>query len=107
MTLARIWLTKVLEERAQEYERFARDTSLPMFQKQQGFRGVIMLRSGGNGAVITFWDNEESIEALAASPSYAQTVEDIGNQGFLLGESSVEIFDAHLMDVAALIESRS
>ena len=42
--VARIWRTGVKPERFEEYERFARERSLPMFRAQRGFIGVLFMR---------------------------------------------------------------
>ena len=95
--IARLWRTEVDPDRADDYERFARDESLPMFERQPGFAGVLMLRDGACCTVITLWRNAESIAALDRSASYRETVDKIRAQGFLRGEQRVEILDAHLL----------
>jgi heme-degrading monooxygenase HmoA len=94
--IARTWYTEIDPDRAEEYERFARDISLPMFRAQAGFAGVLMLRDGARCQVITVWRDREAIEALDRSPSYQETVAKIVARGFLRGEQGVEIIDAHL-----------
>ena len=98
--IARIWNTSVAEERAAEYERFALDESLPMFRKQQGFRGVLMVRDGASCQVITLWGSADDVAALAHSASYAETVSRIVGRGFLRGEQEVRVFDVHLAELA-------
>jgi heme-degrading monooxygenase HmoA len=97
--IARIWHTEVDPARADEYEAFARDISLPMFRAQPGFAGVLMLRDGGRCQVITLWETHEAIEALDSSAKYRETVDSILAQGFLGGEQRVELLDAHLFFV--------
>ncbi|MCB8818997.1 antibiotic biosynthesis monooxygenase family protein [Microvirga rosea] len=98
----RIWRTQVIPGRFEDYERFARETSLPMFQSQTGYRGVIMAGDGPERLVITFWDSDEAIAALDSSPSYRNTVSKIVATGFLTGAQSVEVYDTHLSDVDAI-----
>lgn len=102
--IARMWTARIDAARAAEYETFARDVSLPMFRRQLGFRGAIMLRRGANCVVITMWQDAGSVAALDASETYAETVERIIRQGFLKGRQSVEIFDTHLMFTADTTE---
>jgi heme-degrading monooxygenase HmoA len=46
-----------------------RDTILPRFKEQPGFRGLVTLRHRGEdrGMSITFWDSEEDFQAMMAS----------------------------------------
>ena len=97
--IARIWHTEVDTGRADEYETFARDISLPMFGAQPGFAGVLMLRDGSHCQVITLWQSHEAIAALNSSPTYRQTVDRILARGFLCGEQRIEVLNAHLLAV--------
>jgi len=97
--IGRIWRTQVELARADEYEAFARNVSLPMFRRQQGFAGVVMLRRGEECLVITLWRNADDIAALDHSASYKETVQKIIAQGFLFGEQTVDSYDAHLVAV--------
>lgn len=94
--LARTWYTEIDPDRAEEYERFAREISLPMFRAQQGFAGVLMVRDGTQCRVITLWHGPEDITALETSPTYQHTVARIIGAGFLRGDQRVEVMDAHL-----------
>jgi heme-degrading monooxygenase HmoA len=92
--VARFWRTGVNPERFEEYERFARERSLPMFREQRGFIGVLFMRERADrAAVFTLWKDEKAVEELEASPLYRQTVEIILGSGFLAGEQSVEVFE--------------
>jgi heme-degrading monooxygenase HmoA len=94
--VARIWRTGVKPERFEEYERFARERSLPMFREQRGFIGVLFMREDADRAVVlTLWEDEEAIEALGASPLYRRTVEAILGSGLLAAEQSVEVLKVH------------
>ena len=94
--VARIWRTGVKPERFEEYERFARDRSLPMFREQRGFIGVLFMREKADrAAVLTLWEDEMAVEELEASPLYRQTVEAILDSDFLAREQSVEVFEVH------------
>ena len=98
--IARIWRTEIDANRADEYERFAQHYSLPMFRAQPGFAGVLMLRDGTSCQVITLWQSRKAIAALDHSTSYQKTVARIMAEGFLCGEQSVAIFDAHMFALA-------
>jgi heme-degrading monooxygenase HmoA len=94
--VARIWRTGVKPERFEEYERFARERSLPMFLEQRGFIGVLFMREEvDRAAVLTLWENEKAVGELEASPQYRQTVEAILGSDLLAREQSVEIFEVH------------
>ncbi len=94
--VARIWRTGVKPERFEEYERFARERSLPMFREQRGFIGVLFMREKADrAAVLTLWEDEMAVEELEASPLYRQTVEVILGSDFLAREQSVEVFEVH------------
>lgn len=100
MSVARLWRTRIDPDRAAEYESFAREVSLPMFERQPGCDGVLMMRSGPDCLVATFWRDAESAAALAASPAYRAAVASIAARGFLAGEATIELFDVHLSNVA-------
>jgi heme-degrading monooxygenase HmoA len=100
--VARIWRTGVKPERFEEYERFARERSLPMFREQRGFIGVLFMREDADRvAVLTLWDDEQAVEELEASSLYRQTVEVILGGGLLAAEQSVEVFEVHGGQVSA------
>ncbi|WP_028921966.1 antibiotic biosynthesis monooxygenase family protein [Pseudonocardia acaciae] len=93
--IARIWRTGLDESRADEYERFAHQRSLPMFRRQPGFSGVLFTRSEGTRVVITLWLDREAVNALDTSIDYQDTVAAISATGFLRAPQSVEILDLH------------
>ena len=94
--VARIWRTGVKPELFEEYERFARERSLPMFREQRGFIGVLFMREGEDrAAVLTLWEDEKALEELETSPLYRQTVEIILDTGLLAKEQTVEVFEVH------------
>ena len=94
--LARIWRTSVDAARLAEYGEFERKRSLPMFREQRGLLGVLFLREADDrAAALTFWEDEEAIQALATSPSYNRTVETLLATGLLRGEQTVEVFEVN------------
>lgn len=98
--IGRLWTTQVDVARAEDYESFARDISLPMFRRQQGFRGTIMLRQEDRCAVLTLWRDIEDVVALRTSKDYKATVRKITAQGFLPGEQAVDVYKIHLLEFA-------
>lgn len=91
----RIWRTQVDEDRADEYERFAAEESMPMFSGQPGFLGLLFGRAGTECTVVTVWEDDAAADALEASASYRETVARIGATGFLRGTSTVERMTVH------------
>jgi heme-degrading monooxygenase HmoA len=81
--ILRVWKANIDPARAQEYERFARERSLPMFRSHRGFRGCAFLRNGADCAVVTLWAEPEDIAALEASSLYRETVAAIMAAGFV------------------------
>lgn len=108
--IVRIWRTEVDSSRMAEYEQFAREQSLPMFRRQPGFLGVFFLGRRKDRAVLTIWRDLASVEALAHSATYQETVAQLSATRLLLGQTSVEVFEAQggfldLQNLSYLIES--
>lgn len=91
--IARTWRTRVDPDRLGEYNAFARDISLPMFKQQTGFVGVLFLDVGEEQMVLSLWTDRRAVAALAESKTYRDTVDKIVAAGFLVGESTVDVFD--------------
>lgn len=100
--IGRLWRTGLQPGRGEAYERFAREVSLPMFRKQDGFLGCLMSRTSESGLVFTLWRDHAAIEALERSPSYRATVTRILEAGLLTEPQSVDVTDVHLLDLGAL-----
>jgi heme-degrading monooxygenase HmoA len=81
--ILRIWRANIDPARAEEYERFARERSLPMFRSHRGFRGCAFLRNNSDCAVVTLWAGPEDIAALETSALYRETVAAIMATGFV------------------------
>jgi heme-degrading monooxygenase HmoA len=81
--ILRIWRANIDPARAEEYERFARERSLPMFRSHRGFRGCAFLRNGSDCAVVTLWARPADVAALEASALYRETVAAIMATGFV------------------------
>jgi heme-degrading monooxygenase HmoA len=95
MTACRIWRTRIDQSEADEYRRFADLESLPMFRSHDGFLGVVFAERGDERVVITFWRDDAAVAALNNSPRYREAVQGIEATGFILGPSSVEVFEVH------------
>jgi heme-degrading monooxygenase HmoA len=81
--IVRVWRAEIDPERAEEYERFARERSLPTFRAHAGFRGCALIRDGAECTVVTLWERSEDVAALEASPRYRDTVRAIMATGFV------------------------
>jgi heme-degrading monooxygenase HmoA len=99
--LQRVWRCTVDPDRAGEYEDFARHISLPMFRKQQGYRGCIMARRGPDCEVLTLWEDEAAIEAIAISDLYNTTVARIRAAGFIVEELGSTTMTTHEAEIVA------
>lgn len=91
--LVRIWRTRVGRSRMKEYEKFERQESKPMFRKQAGNLGVLFVRSQAGCAAVSFWKDASSIEQLARSRTYQQTVKKLKATGLLKGTQYTEVFE--------------
>jgi heme-degrading monooxygenase HmoA len=81
--IVRIWRAQIDPARADEYERFAQERSLPMFRSHDGFRGCAFLRDGAECTVITLWEAAGDVAALERSDRYRETVAAIMKTGFI------------------------
>jgi heme-degrading monooxygenase HmoA len=103
--VARVWRTGVDASRADEYEAFARERSLPMFKAHDGLCGVLFAADSDRRAVITLWTSRAAAQALNDSPQYRETVKAIEAAGFLRPPQHVELVDVPLgwLDAAATV----
>jgi heme-degrading monooxygenase HmoA len=81
--IVRIWRGEIDPARAEEYERFAQERSLPMFRSHAGFRGCSFLRDGADCTVVTLWERLGDAAALEGSDRYRDTVAAIMAAGFV------------------------
>jgi hypothetical protein len=81
--IVRIWRATIDPARAEEYDRFARERSLPMFRAHGGFRGCAFQRDGAECTVVTLWAGPQYVAALEASTLYRETVAAIMAVGFV------------------------
>lgn len=89
--IARLWVTGLDPDKAAEYDAFANSRSLLMFRSLDGCLGVIFVRSGDRGYVLSLWRDAASVEALEHSELYRSTVNDIKGAGFLEEPQTTEL----------------
>ena len=94
--VARIWSATLLPERGSDYDRFARDVSLPMFKSHDGFLGVAMMRNRTAACVITYWTGMDAVRSLEASARYTATVEAIKAAGVIGTFGETVVMETHL-----------
>ena len=92
--IVRLWTVRVDKDRIAEYEENEQNRSTPMFHKQPGCLGVLFLRAGENCFALTFWKDLESVERLKTSQSYLEASAFYSHSGMLLGEPSLQVFEA-------------
>jgi heme-degrading monooxygenase HmoA len=95
LSYLRVWRTRLDLTRLDEYEQWIEERSKPMFRAQRGFLGVLFARRDEEAAVLTLWEDKAAVERLKTSLSYQQAVRDIDATGFLIGESSVDVYEIH------------
>lgn len=94
-SIMRIWRTQIDDSRAREYEHFARNVSLPMFRRHDGFLGALFAGAGGERAVVTLWASRAAVASLETSADYQATVRAIEAAGFLRPPQRTELLDVH------------
>ena len=92
--VVRIWTTGLGKGKTEEYLKFARDYSVPMFKKQIGILGVTVLIKGNKSQVLTYWNEEENIALMENNNLYKETVNKIMEAGLLGKLQNVDIFDS-------------
>jgi len=91
--VARISRTGLDASRAGGYDEFAHSRSLPMFERHDGFRGLLFATAGDERIVITLWRDHAANAALERSKDYRSTVEAIEAAGFLRPPQRLELRD--------------
>lgn len=94
--IIRIWTTRFIPEKKDDYLNFAKDNSLPMFKLQKGILGVNVLVKDDKSLVLTYWDNIDDIALMENNILYKDSVAKIKDAGFLIEPQQVEIFDLPL-----------
>jgi quinol monooxygenase YgiN len=91
----RLWTTGLVAATLEGYEAFAGTRSLSMFRSLPGCLGVLFLRSDRRACVVSLWEDQASIDALATNPTYQATVKDLLAAGFLEDPQQTEVMDLH------------
>jgi heme-degrading monooxygenase HmoA len=92
--ILRIWRTRIVPARKEEYRRFERERYTPMLHKQPGFLGVLFLRPAEERAAsLTIWEDAGVVDVLRSSPSYREIIHELADSGLLVGSQSVEILE--------------
>jgi heme-degrading monooxygenase HmoA len=91
--LMRIWTTRIVPDREDEYVAFAESHSRAMFRSQPGCLGVLFLKSGEEHAACSFWSSQADLDALAHSSSYRDTVAALRATGLLAGDTTVKVYE--------------
>ena len=103
--IIRLWITGLKEGRGTAYETFAREISLPMFRKQDGFLGCVMSRNEVESLVLTFWRDQDAVAALNKSPTYQETVGQILAAGLLTELQQTSVAQIHIADLEHVFKS--
>ncbi len=103
--LARSWMATIDEARADEYELFARNVSLPMFEAAPGFLGVVMTRSGDQCSVLTLWHDIADVTSLEASEPYRRTVAQILDTDFIISAQATTLNQVHVLQIADCLQA--
>ncbi len=94
--IIRIWTTRFIPEKKDDYLNFAKENSIPMFKLQKGILGVNVLVKDDKSLVLTYWDDKDDIALMENNILYKETVAKIKDSGFLKAPQQVEIFDVPL-----------
>ena len=73
-----------------------------MFERHDGFHGVLFATAGDERVVITLWRDRAASAALEYSSDYQATVRAIEAAGFLRPPQRVELLDVQGVRVDAL-----
>jgi heme-degrading monooxygenase HmoA len=73
-----------------------------MFERHDGFLGVLFATADDERVVITLWRDREAAAALEHSTDYQATVRAIQEAGFLRPPQRVELLDVHRARVDGL-----
>ena len=92
--IVRVWRAKIDPGRMEEYQRFEQERCMPMLRNQPGHLGELFLRQAEDQAAsLTIWEDAGVVEALQSSPSYRETVHELGESPLLARDQSVEVFE--------------
>jgi heme-degrading monooxygenase HmoA len=92
--IVRLWKTRVRESAIAEYEENELNRSLPMFKGQPGCVGAFFLRSEDHCYALTLWTDIDAVDRLNMSEPYREACEFYERSGMLIGNSSLQVFEA-------------
>ena len=101
--IARTWRTRIDMARLEEWDRFVRERSTPMFRRQDGMLAVFHARDGDEWLTITIWRDASAVAALDTSPSYSATAADLLATGMVLRDPVTEAFAVGSFDAWELV----
>ena len=100
---ARTWRTRIDMARLEEWDRFARERSTPMFRHHDGMLAVFHARDGDEWLTVSIWRDAQAVEALDSSQSYTTTAADLMATGMVLRDPVSKAFEVISFDVSALV----
>lgn len=101
--IARTWRTRIDMARLEEWDRFLRELSTPMFRQHDGMLAVFHPRNGDEWLTISIWRDASAVEALGSSQSYTTTAADLLATGMVLRDPVAEAFEISSFDVSGLV----
>jgi heme-degrading monooxygenase HmoA len=104
--ITRTWRTRIDIARLEEWDRFVRERSTPMFRKQDGMLAVFHAREGDEWLTVSIWRDAAAVEALESSPSYTATAAALLATGMVLRDPVTEAFEVSAFDVSELSRDR-
>jgi hypothetical protein len=97
--IVRVWEAVVIAGKENAFAQFAREKSLPMFEKQQGLLGVFITLDGNLSKVFTIWSHSRFIKVMESSALYLQTVDEIMKLSLLEKEQKIYLFSSILWSI--------
>lgn len=96
MLVMRTWRTLIDPGRSADYDAFAGEISWPMFERHDGFCGLVFAAAAvDERIVVTFWRDRAAADALERSPDYRSVVQEIQATGILRLPQRVELLEVH------------
>lgn len=89
--VTRVWRVRIEPSRVADYARFVAERSLPMFRSLPGLSSALFLATGEERVVVSTWESQDAVDALAANDAYRSTVAALEASGILASEQSLEL----------------
>lgn len=100
--IARTWRTRIDMARLEEWDRFVRERSTPMFRLQDGVLAVFHARDGDEWLTVSIWRDAPAVEWLD-SQSYTTTAGDLLATGMVLRDPVTEAFEVSSCEISELV----